>query len=421
MPASAPALIAELGCGGCHTSLNIPFKNTDHLAPLITVSTRRNPLALYRYLRNPFAGKTAGAIARMPDFYLSEAEAVALTNFLADRQAAAAPDFAELRNKYPQMNAARGERIYLALNCNACHSLTVSADNPMPGSVPDLSLEGLRVQRQWLEGYLRKPHVIRPHGIPAGAGNRMPDFRLTAEEAKILAEYLMNLKENRSGIIQPLSSTPLSTFSLKKAEALWEAKFSCSGCHRMDGRGGRIGPDLSDAAQRLQPAYIRAAIENPEGLFSHNNMPKIPLTNEERRLLLGLLQQSRQSENLSARMGYPDLGDSLLAEHQLPIASEPGAKTYRQLCAPCHGSNGAGNGFNAGNLPVIPTLHSNASYMERRPNDTLYDGVFAGGLILNRSHTMPAWGQTLSDKQIRDLVNYMRTLCNCNPPEWSQD
>ena len=59
--------------------------------------------------------------------------------------------------------------------------------------------------------------------------------------------------------------------------------------------------------------------------------------------------------------------------------------------------------------------------MSRRPDDTLYDGIFAGGYILNRSQLMPAWGQSLSDKEIRELVAHIRTLCNCKQPEWATD
>jgi len=59
--------------------------------------------------------------------------------------------------------------------------------------------------------------------------------------------------------------------------------------------------------------------------------------------------------------------------------------------------------------------------MSQRPDDTLFDGIFSGGYILNRSHLMPPWGQTLSFEEIKTLVNYMRELCQCQGPEWSRD
>jgi len=52
--------------------------------------------------------------------------------------------------------------------------------------------------------------------------------------------------------------------------------------------------------------------------------------------------------------------------------------------------------------------------MATRPDDTLYDGVHSGGYILNKSHFMPPWGESLSGEQIKGLVGYMRTLCHCS-------
>jgi mono/diheme cytochrome c family protein len=59
--------------------------------------------------------------------------------------------------------------------------------------------------------------------------------------------------------------------------------------------------------------------------------------------------------------------------------------------------------------------------MSQRPDDTLFDGVYAGGYILNKSQLMPAYGHTLDSEQILDLVKYMRTLCDCTGPGWSTD
>ena len=71
------------------------------------------------------------------------------------------------------------------------------------------------------------------------------------------------------------------------------------------------------------------------------------------------------------------------------------------------------------NLPVRPTVHADSGYMAQRPDDTLFDGIFAGGYILNKSNRMPAWGETLSREQIWALVGYLRKLCRCRGPEWA--
>ena len=106
-----------------------------------------------------------------------------------------------------------------------------------------------------------------------------------------------------------------------------------------------------------------------------------------------------------------------------PTAAAPadGVALYTAQCAPCHGVQGAGDGFNAPFLPVAPTAHADSAAMSQRPDDTLYDGIHAGGWILGKSHRMPAFGASLDHGEKRALVAYIRTLCRCQGPAWSRD
>ncbi|MEZ4764139.1 MAG: c-type cytochrome [Calditrichia bacterium] len=80
------------------------------------------------------------------------------------------------------------------------------------------------------------------------------------------------------------------------------------------------------------------------------------------------------------------------------------------MCGICHGETGDGNGYNARYLPVSPTAHSDSAYMSTRQDAALYDGIAAGGFVMNRSHAMPPFLETLTKSQIADLVKYMRKL-----------
>lgn len=101
-------------------------------------------------------------------------------------------------------------------------------------------------------------------------------------------------------------------------------------------------------------------------------------------------------------------------------SSDPTA-LYGRYCASCHGVAGGGDGVNAKFLPVRPTAHVDSAYMSRRSDDALFDAIFAGGYIMNRSNRMPPFGESLTRTQIHDLVRYMRTLCRCEGPAWSRD
>jgi mono/diheme cytochrome c family protein len=96
------------------------------------------------------------------------------------------------------------------------------------------------------------------------------------------------------------------------------------------------------------------------------------------------------------------------------------AALYARACAACHGDRGGGDGVNAPNLPVRPTAHADSAYMSTRPDDTLFDGIYGGGYILNKSARMPAFGATLTREQIWGLVHYLRVLCRCQDPAWSR-
>ena len=138
-------------------------------------------------------------------------------------------------------------------------------------------------------------------------------------------------------------------------------------------------------------------------------MPQVPLPENTVKLIANfLLQQGERS----SESNYLSLTDNALVI---------GTNNYAKYCTGCHGADGQGNGFNAAFLPRKPTAHANTAEMSRRPDDTLYDAIHSGGYIVNKSHLMPPWGQSLSSTEIRELVAHIRTLCQCAGPAWSRD
>jgi mono/diheme cytochrome c family protein len=226
------------------------------------------------------------------------------------------------------------------------------------------------------------------------------------------------------GLLLPASLLPgtvlaqvpahLSRFDREKAEWLLRERLPCLGCHRLDGRGGMIGPDLTAVADRRSTGFILAMVSDPQATLSGSRMPRIPMPAEWRLLIVRLLAERRSAGATPADPVGP--ADSIRLG-----AITDGAALYDRVCAACHGRQGGGDGFNAANLPVRPTAHGDSAYLSRRPDDTLFDGIFAGGYILNKSNRMPAWGETLSREQIWSLVRYIRQLCRCTGPRWSGD
>ena len=89
---------------------------------------------------------------------------------------------------------------------------------------------------------------------------------------------------------------------------------------------------------------------------------------------------------------------------------EQGKRLYRENCAPCHGESGKGDGVGARSLPVRPADHTNGALMGSRTDAFLRDVIAKGGSGMGLSSFMPAWQGLFKDKEIKDLVDYIRTL-----------
>ncbi len=98
---------------------------------------------------------------------------------------------------------------------------------------------------------------------------------------------------------------------------------------------------------------------------------------------------------------------------ELVVVTAKTRETYQWYCAQCHGIKGKGDGINAKFLTVPPRNHTKAEYLETRTDEQFFKAIKFGGLSVGRAPCMPAWGNTLKDSTIYELVRYIRELCNC--------
>lgn len=417
-------LVEELACLTCHT---LEGEGNLVVSDLSLVSSRLNRDWVKKYLAAPFI--FTGDDSKMPSyFYQISRDSVHLEEILPDapqkindlvnylfsigenRVEEIETAYSEFADRNEGITGERGEMIFLSQNCKACHK-TSSQEQLLVKNAPDLAAEGSRVKQEWLRSFLKDPQPVRPFGFIPGSGSRMPNFNLIDEEVELILSYFSNGKEDTN-----FENKQLSAFSMAKAEVLLMEKLSCLGCHQLGDEGGRIGPDLSSLGSRLKPSFVQQIINDPQHTVPGTIMPKISMPEKTQKLIVNYLLQQ---EKTSRSEGYISL-----IENPVILANREGnstAKTYLFYCASCHGSEGNGKGYNSQFLGVSPTRHADPDYMSMRPDDTLFDGIFAGGYILNKSHMMPPWGSTLTNDQILDLVQYIRTLCDCTGPAWSTD
>jgi mono/diheme cytochrome c family protein len=104
----------------------------------------------------------------------------------------------------------------------------------------------------------------------------------------------------------------------------------------------------------------------------------------------------------------------LIAAQAMAQDKAEGKKHYVTYCSGCHGESGKGDGPAAVSLPVKPSSHADGTVMNQLPDKFLIEIISKGGQAVGKSPFMPAWGGQLSDKQIRDIVAYLRSIAN--PP-----
>src|SRR5262249_41789794 len=91
-----------------------------------------------------------------------------------------------------------------------------------------------------------------------------------------------------------------------------------------------------------------------------------------------------------------------------PAGAPKGQRLYLGLCATCHGSDGRGS-WRAALFLVRPGALSDAAALDRRSDTYLFDLIKHGGAPIGRPG-MPAFGATINDEEIAEVVRYVRRL-----------
>ncbi len=97
-----------------------------------------------------------------------------------------------------------------------------------------------------------------------------------------------------------------------------------------------------------------------------------------------------------------------------------GRELFKSNCSPCHGESGKGDGPGGQVLPVKPANLGERIAENGYSNQYLTDVIGKGGASVGKSNFMPAWGGSLSDQQIREIVSFLRTLPAPAKPGTSQ-
>jgi ubiquinol-cytochrome c reductase cytochrome b subunit len=227
--------------------------------------------------------------------------------------------------------------------------------------------------------------------------------------------------------------------SIGRGAAIYQAN-GCSGCHRVKGLGGAIGPDLSDeGSQSRSREWLSIQIRNPKAHFPDTIMPSFSkLSGQEMNDLIDYLMGlttagARQPTAVSAAsdktidavpINNPVPAMAMMKELPGPAAGiigsdEQGGLLFGQQCTSCHGPAGRGKipnpGSEDGFVPALNPIDRNL--FSRNPQDfaDAIDRVLQHGSTPKGPKSrlqMPAFGDnnSLTQQQISNIEAYILRL-----------
>lgn len=235
-------LFEELACDRCHKS---EAKYVERTGPnLAAVGERVHPGWLDAWLADPAKLRPHTTMPRMfDDSEKGREERHAVVQFLLSLST----PLPESKAADDPASVARGGKLFTTIGCAACHGDKLAGtmkrdedDDPLPpfeprdsfhalGSHPqaryDLGKLGSKTTAHALAAYLKDPLKTNPHG-------RMPNMRLADHEARDLAEYLTQNRDD--AIPKALAARPGKTPAewAKAGREIFKLK-GCGHCHSL--------------------------------------------------------------------------------------------------------------------------------------------------------------------------------------------
>src|SRR5262245_51984113 len=102
------------------------------------------------------------------------------------------------------------------------------------------------------------------------------------------------------------------------------------------------------------------------------------------------------------------------AAGQTAAPVHPGKAVYERHCATCHGATGGADGPGAAALAIKPPSLTNGRLLNPLSDDFLATVVRDGAGAVGLAPQMPGFARLLTEREIRDVVAYVRTLAQ--PP-----
>jgi cytochrome c oxidase cbb3-type subunit III len=161
---------------------------------------------------------------------------------------------------YSRADIEYGARLY-SENCDRCHG-------PNGTGVSGVDFKSGKFHNAATD---RQLMAVITRGFPEAG---MPPFKLDDADLAGLVAYLRNMNTLDRGSLQPGSPT--------RGQAVFEGKGACLSCHRVNGKGSRKAPDLSDIGSVRSAGSIERSLVDPNTQMMPINRPVHIVTRDGR-------------------------------------------------------------------------------------------------------------------------------------------
>lgn len=162
--------------------------------------------------------------------------------------------------QYSAIDIETGSRLY-AGQCALCHG-------PNGDLVTGVDLRRGRFGRALSDEDIGRVIVA---GLPEKG---MPGFTLQPSEVNGLIAFI------RAGF--DVKATAVKIGDAARGQAIFEGKGGCTACHRVNGRGPRVAPDLSDIGAIRSAAALQRSLRDPTAAMLPINRPVRAVTRDGR-------------------------------------------------------------------------------------------------------------------------------------------
>ena len=172
-------------------------------------------------------------------------------------------------------------------SCLACHQINEEEGGRVG---PSLVRAGFYYKPEWVFAWIKNPHVFKPE-------TKMPNLPLENEEAQTIAAFLNDQVEEDAAFVEELKPFLEQKGDPQKGKQLFfdqEEKANCGKCHRINGEGGKVGPDLSLVGSSRRPEFILESILNPKAVITAGFKSVLILT-KEGKLITGIKKNEDDS------------------------------------------------------------------------------------------------------------------------------